>query len=422
MMARVEGTRGSIEGMNSVRRPMRARSKPVAKRPRAPFGLNDAAVALGAVAIVGLSAWSALAPSPYAPVAPIRVAGAEVGAVEVAASVDGRPIGALGDAEPAGGTRPEPVRTPGGAKVIELEGVGTDWVRPAPSSQPSSRPLGPIIVRDPSDPRQPQRIAHLPDRALIEETEIGPLPVVASGRRPLDVYAGRWSGRRGNRIALVVGGIGISQTGTDAALKSLPPSVTLGFSPQGNSLKRWMQAARRDGHEIMLQLPMQAFGRGQPDPRNLTLRTDLGEAENAERLRRALSRTTNYVGVMNYTGGAYLADRDALYPTLSELRERGLMLLDDGSSAQSRADEIASDLGLPFAAADTAIDLDRGPGEIEGQLKRLEELARGTGSAIGVASAFPATIEAIERWIAGVEARGFEIVPVSALARDPARR
>ena len=98
------------------------------------------------------------------------------------------------------------------------------------------------------------------------------------------------------------------------------------------------------------------------------------------------------------------------------------MMLDDGSSAQSRADSIAGDLGLPFAAADAAIDLDRDPGAIEAQLRRLEELAKGTGTAIGVASAFPQTVEAIDRWIAGVESRGFEIVPVSALARDPGRR
>ena len=412
---------GSIEGMKSVRRPMRARGRPAPGRVRAPFGVNDAAVVLGGVAMLGLSVWSALAPSPFASVAPIRVAES----FETAeAAVDERPIGALGDetgnAAGAGAGRTEPARLPGGAKVIELEGVGTDWVRPAPSTP--AAPLGPIVISDPSDMRQPQRIAHLPDRALIEDAEVGPLPVAASGRRPFDVYAGRWSGRRGNRIALIVGGIGISQTGTDAALRVLPPSVTLGFSPQGNSLKRWMETARREGHEIVLQLPMQAFGRGEPDPRGLELRTDLSDLDNAARLRKALARVTNYVGVMNYTGGAFLADREALYPVMQELRDRGLMLVDDGSSAQSRADSIAGDLGVPFAAADTAIDLDREPGRIEDQLRRLEELARGTGSAIGVASAFPQSIEAIERWIAGVEARGFEIVPVSALARDPAGR
>lgn len=398
----------------AARRPMRMKAKSRRRPPpKAPWGPNDVALALGAVAMVGLSAWLALAPSPYASVAPI---GASTAPVEIASTalaptrnepLDPAPLGSLGT--PRGPVDDASAEPAGGMKVIEVPQSGTA----AP---------GPIVVRDPYELRQPRRIAHLPDKALVEDTEVGPLPVARSGRRPFDVYAGHWSGRRGNRVAIVVGGIGISQTGTAQAIESLPGSVTLAFAPAGNSLERWMKEARRNGHELLLQLPMQAFGRQEPDPRDLRLSLDRPDTENAERLRRALARMTNYVGVMNYTGGAFLADADALHPILRELRDRGLMLLDDGSSAQSRADAVAADLGLPFAAADAAIDLDREPGKIEDQLKRLEELAKGTGSAIGVASAFPQSVEAIERWIAGAESRGLEVVPVSALARDPAKR
>ena len=416
-MVNASGPTGARGDARDARRPMRARGRSGASRSRAaPWSANDAGVALGAVLALGASAWLALAPSPFDTVAPITIGDAPLETAELEPALappasqplDPAPLGALGDAR---GTVDEtPSEPSGGMKVIEVSPAGT------------AAPVGPVIVRDPSNLRQPLRIAHLPDKALIEEGEHGPLPVTRSGRRPLDVYAGHWSGRRGKRIALVVGGIGISQTGSQAAIETLPGSVTLGFAPAGNSLRRWMEAARRDGHELLLQLPMQAFGRGEADPRGFRLSTELSDPENAERLRKALSRTTNYVGVMNYTGGAFLSDRDALYPIARELRDRGLMMLDDGSSAQSRAGEVAGDLGLPFAAADAAVDLDRDPEAIEDQLRRLEEMARGTGSAIGVASAFPQTVEAIDTWIAGVESRGFEIVPVSVLARDPSRR
>ena len=403
-------------GGTGARRPMRMRAAPRRAQPRARWNGNDAAVVLGGAAMLGLSAWLVLAPSPYsaiAPIAPPEAVVADAGPVlapppAASAPLDPAPLGSLGT--PRGAVGAAPSEPAGGMKVIEVPPSGT------------TVPAGPIIVRDPNELRQPRRIAHLPDKALIEDADEGPLPVARSGRRPLDVYAGHWSGRRGNRIALVVGGIGISQTGSADAIETLPGSVTLGFAPAGNSLDRWMKAARQGGHELLLQLPMQAFGRQEPDPRGFRLATDQPDAENGERLRRALARTTNYVGVMNYTGGAFLADADAMHPVLREIRDRGLMLLDDGSSAQSRADALAGDLGLPFAAADAAVDLDRDPDAIDQELRRLEELARGTGSAIGVASAFPQTVDAIDRWIAGVERRGFEIVPVSALVRDPRRR
>ena len=59
-----------------------------------------------------------------------------------------------------------------------------------------------VVIRDPSAIGQNLRVAHLPDKALIEDSPIGPLPIrAADGRRPFDVYARPWSGARGARGA-----------------------------------------------------------------------------------------------------------------------------------------------------------------------------------------------------------------------------
>ena len=78
-------------------------------------------------------------------------------------------------------------------------------------------------VEEPGSLRQNPSVAHLPDPDLIEDTRFGPLPIRdASGRRPFDVYAGASSGALGARVAIVVGGLGISQTGTNEAINTLP--------------------------------------------------------------------------------------------------------------------------------------------------------------------------------------------------------
>lgn len=95
---------------------------------------------------------------------------------------------------------------------------------------------------------QDPRMATRPNDALLEETAFGRLPVVgADGLRPMEQYARPWSGARGTRVAIVVGGLGLSQTGSQKAIRELPPEVTLGFAASGNSLQRWMQEARREG-------------------------------------------------------------------------------------------------------------------------------------------------------------------------------
>ncbi|RWO59527.1 divergent polysaccharide deacetylase family protein [Mesorhizobium sp.] len=281
-------------------------------------------------------------------------------------------------------------------------------------------PPGAIVIHDPSTTGQNLRIAHIPDRALVESGETGPLPVrAADGRRPFDVYARPWSGARGARVAIVIGGLAVSQTGTQAAIAKLPAEVTLGFAPQGNSIGRWMQAARQSGHEIVMQVPLEPFDYPNVNPGRNTLTVVATPDENLENLRWALSRTTNYTGVMNYMGARFSADAAAMGPLMAELGRRGLAYVDDGSSARSLAPELALKNGVPFAAGDTSIDAVRDRGAILKKLDELEATARAKGFAVGIGSAFDLTVDTVSSWVIEAKKRGIEIVPISAVAVDP---
>lgn len=297
----------------------------------------------------------------------------------------------------------------GGAKIIRVD----------PAKQSGS---GVVVIRDPSAIGQNLRVAHLPDPALIEQSETGPLPIrAADGRRPFDVYARPWSGARGARVAIVIGGFGISQTGTQAAIQRLPAEVTIAFSPQGNSIGRWMQAARQKGHEIVMQVPLEPFDYPNVNPGRNTLTVDASADESIKNLRWALSRTTNYTGVMNFMGARFSADSEAMQPMLAELGKRGLLYLDDGSSARTTAPELALKNGVPFAAGDATLDTDRDRGAILKKLDELERTARAKGFAIGTGFAFDTTVDAVTIWATEAKKRGIEIVPISALASDPER-
>ncbi len=337
--------------------------------------------------------------------------------------------------------REQPFRQPAAAIAVSTPQVAAPQSAPAQTAsapatqQPASSPDGPsiinvnppdgsgtgiVIIRDPSAVGQDLRVAHLPDKALIEQSETGPLPVRASdGRRPVDVYARKWSGARGARVAIVIGGLGLSQTGTQEAIQKLPAEITLAFAPQGNSLGRWMQEARRKGHEIIMQAPLEPYDYPNVNPGRHTLTVDATAEQNLEDLHWTLSRTTNYTGVMNYMGARFAADPAAMGPMLAELGKRGLLYLDDGSSARSTAPELALKNGVPFAVADTAIDASRDRAAILKKLDELESTARAKGFAIGIGSAFDVTVDTVASWANEARKRGIEIVPVSAVATDP---
>ena len=122
---------------------------------------------------------------------------------------------------------------------------------------------------------------------------------------------------------------------------------------------------------------------------------------------------------MNYMGARFSADPQAMAPLMAELGKRGLLYLDDGSSARSVAPELALKNGVPFAAGDTAIDAVRERGEILKKLDQLEQTARAKGFAIGTGSAFDVTVDAVSSWVNEAKKRGIEIVPISAVAADP---
>lgn len=281
---------------------------------------------------------------------------------------------------------------------------------------------GPLII-DAQRVGQDPRMAATPNEDLLEDSPYGRLPVRGpDGLRPMDQYARPWSGARGTRIAIVIGGLGLSQTGTQKAIQRLPDSVTLAFAASGNSLQRWMQEARRNGHEILVQVPMEPFDYPANNPGPLTLKVDASAAENLKKLHEALGRITNYTGIVSYLGGRYMADADALEPVMRDVADRGLLFLDDGSSAQSLTGKIGKAIGAPIGFGDLTVDSQLDRTQILKKLDDLERIAQRKGVAIGMGSAFDETVEAVADWIEEAERRGIEIVGVASLVSQPAEQ
>ena len=213
----------------------------------------------------------------------------------------------------------------------------------------------------------------------------------------------------------MVGGLGIGANTTADALRKLPGPITLAFAPYGGDLERQVARARETGHEVLLQMPMEPFDYPDNDPGPQTLLTSIDAAQNLDRLHWLMSRFQGYVGIVNYMGGRFSASEQAMAPVLREAATRGLIYLDDGSSARSLASQIAGANNLAFAKADLVIDQVPTPADVDRALGRLETVARARGIAVGFAGALPVSIDRIARWIKAAESRGIQLVPITAV-------
>ncbi len=304
---------------------------------------------------------------------------------------------------------PAPAAPPAGAKAPAQATAGLSEVKPTGSLTE----VGKVGVVDPSQPAA-MNLASAPVAALVENSPYGPLPrIAADGTRPLDAYARPPAAASdAPRVAIVIGGVGIDADGSQQAI-GLPGPVTLALAPYGPNLKATMTDARAAGHELLLQVPLEPFNYPSTDPGPHTLTVNATAAENIDRLHWLMSRVTNYVGVINYMGARFTGEADALAPVLAEIGHRGLLYLDDGSSARSRAVELAG--STPVLRADVVLDADLTPATIDQKLDQLRAIARQRGYAIATGSAFAVTIDRVQEFVRAAADRGVTIVPLSSL-------
>ena len=254
-----------------------------------------------------------------------------------------------------------------------------------------------------------------PIAGLSQPGPAGPLPVIAAdGRVPAQAYARPFRPNGKPRVALIVGGLGLNAVTTRAAIERLPAEVTLSFVPYAEGLQGWIDLARAQGHEVMIEIPMEPTGYPDNDPGPQTLLSSGTPDDIEARMTWLLGRATGYFGVTNYLGDRFVTSDTGMSAFMGILRQRGLAFLDDGS-ARRRPGAWAR------ASADTIIDETQTPAAIIGRLNVLEAAAKQRGAALGTGFSYPVTVEAAARWTAGLEARGLQLAPASSMTQRPGR-
>lgn len=250
--------------------------------------------------------------------------------------------------------------------------------------------------------------------ATLTEAPKGP-----KSKAPADVYARKFSNPEGRpMVGIVIGGLGMNATQTQLAIDDLPADVTLSFALDSKRLDYWLKTARADGHEVLIEVPMEAYDYGRMKMHPDTLLAGADAKANIARLDAILSRASGYFGVVNYQGAKFAADKVAASPVLAHLAEKGLAFVDDGSFERSGLASLAKTNALRYARAAGPIDNRQTPDDISAELMDLEVLALESGAAFGSGYAFPVTVEAVEVWISQLEEKGLVLAPVSAIVNE----
>ncbi len=234
------------------------------------------------------------------------------------------------------------------------------------------------------------------------------LPKQTANHAPATYYARSFSdAAKRPMVGLVVGGLGLDPALTRRAIRDLPPEVSLAFAPYAKNLDLFAQEARNAGHEVFIELPMEAHNAGAEALGPAGLLTSYTPTENRERLVWILSRAKGYAGVINYMGQKYISDDLQFRTTLDMVRASGLSFIDDTGLAKPALDQANIRSGN--------VDIILAEGALSRQLAALEKAAENQRAALGRAFISPSVISTIQDWTRTRDKDRTALAPASAI-------
>ena len=198
-------------------------------------------------------------------------------------------------------------------------------------------------------------------------------------------------------------------------LKDVHAPLTLAILPNLPYSAQIAEGAYREGHEIILHMPMEP--KGAVPLEKSTILAKMTDAEIRDRLLRAIDGVPHLVGVSNHQGSKATADARVMKAGLETLKTRSLFFLDSLTTGDSAAGAEAKGLGMTVLRRDVFLDNERTEPAILARLDELARLAKSQGSAIGIGHDEPVTVEVIRKNLDRYASEGIDIVPLSDLYR-----
>lgn len=290
----------------------------------------------------------------------------------------------------AGFERPRPVA---------LFGLASPATPPPPMASASTDPQAPPLVAEPDlielvDGLMLPRIAD-DGRASRMAYARGSDPAAAFGSPPIE-------------IAILVVDLGLDAERLTQSV-ALPAAVGLAHTPYAAYLSSWQRHARWHGHEVLLELPLQAADHPTSDLGPWALEPAQPAAELIAGTRRIAGRSEAFLGFVA-ASGAFAAAPERFTPVAAELARRGLGLVELGEPLLAAT---AAANGVAYARASGPLDAVQEAAAIDAALARLEATARRDGRTLAYAQPFPLTFDRIWHWAKGLDNKGIRLVPVS---------
>lgn len=254
-----------------------------------------------------------------------------------------------------------------------------------------------------------------PEPVVQPEPEVVEAPPPAPEPEPVIHHEGEPA-----KIVIIIDDMGMDRRRSHSVVELSGP-LTLAFLPYAPKLEDLTQGAKDKGHELIIHMPMEPMD-SSLNPGSIALRSGMSDADIDGMMEKAFASFAGYEGMNNHMGSRLTKDEKAMKRVMAKLKERGLFFVDSKTIGSSVASRMAEEAGIRHADRDVFLDHQDTPEFVRSALRQTERIASKKGYAIAIGHPKDSTINALKEWLPGLKARGFELVPVSAVLRSPSKQ
>ena len=213
------------------------------------------------------------------------------------------------------------------------------------------------------------------------------------------------------KVAIIIDDLGYDRK-IAQQFSELDAVLTFSILPHSPFQKDIARISRNKGFETILHLPMEPIEYPHIDPGPGTLLTSMTPNELILQLENDLDAVPYIKGVNNHMGSRLTTESSQMYQIFSILKKRGLFFIDSRTTPDTLCRPSARLFQIPFAQRDIFLDHNQEAAFIRQQIKKLIQIAKRNGQAVGIGHPYPMTYKILREMLPDLQ-KEVRLVPTS---------
>jgi polysaccharide deacetylase 2 family uncharacterized protein YibQ len=184
------------------------------------------------------------------------------------------------------------------------------------------------------------------------------------------------------KVAIVIDDVGYIKDISHFTDLNIP--VTFAILPRESYSEKIALKLKESKVPFLMHLPLEPLKYPEVDPGAYALLLKMDNSEIEKTFKENLESVPGIAGINNHMGSAFSADKEKMEFLLSLVKKAGVFYLDSYTTPESRAEEAAKKIKLPFLKNEFFLDIEDDPGYIRERLELLLKKAKKQGECITI--------------------------------------